>query len=150
MEEKDFIRKSARETEDLAERFAHNFKPGDIILLTGAFGAGKTTFVQGVARKFNVKSRVISPTFVLVRTHKGQIKGEDINFYHIDLYRIEGRDEIKELGLEEFFEDKDGISFVEWGGKFDIIKPSWEVIFHVIERNTRKITLRNCNHTPGV
>ncbi|KKQ94881.1 MAG: Hydrolase, P-loop family, partial [Candidatus Levybacteria bacterium GW2011_GWA2_40_16] len=61
--ETEFITKSARETEDLGQKLAHNFRIGNVVILTGELGAGKTTFVQGVAKGFLVKSRVISPTF---------------------------------------------------------------------------------------
>src|SRR3990170_3860814 len=98
MEETEFITRSARETEDLGAKLAHNFRRGNIIILTGELGAGKTTFVQGVAKTFNIKSRIISPTFIFVRKHKGRIKNHEslrqdsgqariMNLYHVDLYR---------------------------------------------------------------
>ena len=153
MEEKEFITRSARETEDLGQKLAHNFKPGDIVVLTGVLGAGKTTFVQGVAKTFNVKSRIISPPFVLVRRHKARIKNHEsriMNLYHIDLYRLENSEEIKNLGLEEIFEDQSGIFIIEWGEKHESLKASWEINFEILGKDSRRIIIRNYAYTPGV
>ncbi len=142
MEEKEFVTKSARETENLGEKFAHNFQIGDIVVLTGELGAGKTTFVQGVARAFNVKSRIISPTFILVRKHKGKLADKKLNFYHIDLYRLEGSSDIKNIGLEDIFEDAGGIFLIEWGEKHGSLKSSWEINFEHVGDDKRKIIIR--------
>ncbi len=143
MEEKDFITNSARETEDLGTELAHNFQIGDIVVLSGELGAGKTTFVQGVAKALNVKSRVISPTFVLVRRHRGKFDQRKINLYHIDLYRLGDSEEIKNLGLDDIFEDPNGIFFIEWGEKHQTLKASWQIDFEVLNKNKRKIIIRN-------
>ena len=153
MEEKEFITHSARETEDLGSKLAHNFETGDIILLHGELGAGKTTFVQGVAKAFNIKSRVISPTFILLRKHKVNLKSQMSNLkttsqnlrtlYHIDLYRLEDSEEIKNLGLEETFEDPYGMFLIEWGEKHEALKASWEINFEILGKDKRKITLRS-------
>ncbi|MBI4091993.1 MAG: tRNA (adenosine(37)-N6)-threonylcarbamoyltransferase complex ATPase subunit type 1 TsaE [Candidatus Levybacteria bacterium] len=142
MEEKEFITHSARETEDLGSKLAHNFETGDIILLHGELGAGKTTFVQGVAKAFNIKSRVISPTFILLRRHRGKFDRRKINLYHIDLYRLEGS-EIKNIGLEDAFEDSNGIFLIEWGEKHEPLKASWEINFEILGKDRRRITIRN-------
>src|SRR3989338_10864882 len=147
--ETEFITKSARETEDLGQKLAHNFRIGNVVILTGELGAGKTTFVQGVAKGFLVKSRVISPTFLLVRKHQGKDNGEKINLYHIDLYRLESS-EIKTLGLEEIFEDVNGIFLIEWGEKHENLKASWDINFKIIGRDSRRITIRNYDYAPGV
>ena len=149
MEKKEFITHSARETEDAGSRFATNLKAGDIVLLTGELGAGKTTFVQGVAKAFNIKSRVISPTFILLRRHRGKFDKRKINLYHIDLYRLEGS-EIKNIGLEDVFEDSNGIFFIEWGEKHENLNASWEISFVILGKDRRRITLRNYTYTPGV
>lgn len=152
MEEKEFITRSARETEDLGSKLAHNFKTGDVILLHGELGAGKTTFVQGVGKAFNIKSRIISPTFVLVRKHKGRIKNHEsriMTLYHIDLYRLEDSEEINNLGLEDIFEDPYGIFFIEWppprglwpggGEKMSF----WEINFEIQDKDKRRISIRS-------
>jgi tRNA threonylcarbamoyl adenosine modification protein YjeE len=145
MEEKTFITRSARETEDLGSKLSHNFKSGDIVILTGPLGAGKTTFVQGVGKALNVKSRIISPTFVLVRKHKVRIKNQESrikNLYHIDLYRLEDSEDIKNLGLEDIFEDQHGIFLIEWGEKHENLKASRQIDFQILEKDSRKITVR--------
>lgn len=141
MEEKEFITHSARETEDLGSKLAHNFKIGDIIILTGELGAGKTTFVQGVAKAFNIKSRVISPTFILLRRHRGKFDRRKITLYHIDLYRLENSEDIKNLGLEDIFEDTNGIFFIEWGEKHEYLKASWAISFEILGKDKRRITV---------
>ena len=144
MEEKTiFVTRSARETEDLGSKFAHNFKIGDIVLLHGKLGAGKTTFVQGVGKAFNVKSRIISPTFILVRKHRGKFDKQKINLYHIDLYRLEGQKEIGDLGLEDIFEDPYGLFIIEWGKKHENLKSSWQINFKILSKNRREIVIKN-------
>lgn len=137
-----FTTRSPRETQDLGQKLAHKFKTGDIILLHGELGAGKTTFVQGVARKLNVKSRIMSPTFLLVRKHRGKFQDKKTNLYHIDLYRLESPGDIRDLGLEEIFEDPLGIFLIEWGEKHETLKSSWEVSFKVLSKDRRKITIK--------
>ncbi|OGH48474.1 MAG: tRNA (adenosine(37)-N6)-threonylcarbamoyltransferase complex ATPase subunit type 1 TsaE [Candidatus Levybacteria bacterium RIFCSPLOWO2_12_FULL_39_17] len=148
--ETEFITKSARETEDLGQKLAHNFRIGNVVILTGELGAGKTTFVQGVAKGFLVKSRVISPTFILLRMHRGKKDKRNITLYHIDLYRLEGKEGIKTLGLEEIFEDVNGIFLIEWGEKHESLKASWDINFKIIGRDSRRITIRNYDYAPGV
>lgn len=141
MEKKSFIIKSARETEDAGLNFAKSLKIGDVVLLIGALGAGKTTFVQGIAKGLLVKSRVISPSFVLLRRHRGKKDNQNINIYHIDLYRLESSDEIKNLGLEDIFEDTTGICLIEWGEKHESLKSDWKVKFETLNENERKIKI---------
>jgi len=164
MEEKEFITHSARETEDLGSKLAHNFKTGDIILLHGELGAGKTTFVQGVTKAFNIKSRIISPTFILIRRHKIKLKSQNSKvktttpldetrgkqnlktLYHIDLYRLEDLTEIENLGLEEIFEDPYGMFFIEWGEKHEELKASWEINFKILGKDSRRMTVQEYPH----
>ena len=141
MEEKEFISHSARETEDVGIRFAKNLEVGEIVILTGELGAGKTTFIQGVAHAFNIKNRVISPTFVLVRKHRGKIGTQKINLYHIDLYRLESLNDIKNLGLPDIFEDPYGIFLIEWGEKHEDLRSNWQIKFKITGAKQRKIEI---------
>lgn len=143
MEEKEFISVSPRETENLGQKLAHNFKPGEIILLSGELGAGKTTFVQGVAKAFNIKSRIISPTFILVRKHRGKLENRKVNLYHIDLYRLDNLEDIRKVGLDEVFADVNGIFFIEWGEKHEDLKASWQINFEILGSDKRRIKLTN-------
>lgn len=106
---KELISKSKEETLNIAKDFAKKLSSGDIVLLNGDLGAGKTVFVKGVVEYFsNGKEIAISPTFTIVNIY-------DVNpqIYHFDLYRIESVDELDAIGAEEYFFGE-GISFVEW------------------------------------
>lgn len=104
---------SAEETRNLGEKLGKILIPGDIVLLYGTLGAGKTTLTQGIACGLDVPddAYVRSPTFTLINEYFGRHP-----VYHIDLYRIDSPEEIEPLGLEELFYGK-GITIVEWAGK---------------------------------
>jgi tRNA threonylcarbamoyladenosine biosynthesis protein TsaE len=106
--------KNAAETEAAGEDFAALLRPGDVVLLSGALGAGKTTFVKGVARALGVAERVTSPTFTIVRPHPcHNDRGIDV-LHHADVYRVSSIDEVFDLGLGELVEES-GIAIIEWG-----------------------------------
>ena len=90
---------------------------GDVIVLTGDLGAGKTTFVQGAARALGVTDPVVSPTFTLVRRYRGTRP-----VYHVDVYRLDRMQEVLDLGVEDLFEP-DGVTFVEWGDVIEGLLP---------------------------
>jgi tRNA threonylcarbamoyladenosine biosynthesis protein TsaE len=104
----------ADETRDLAAALANVVVAGDLVVLAGELGAGKTAFVQGLARALDVTGPVTSPTFTLANRYQGRI---EVN--HLDVYRLEQLDEIKDLGLYELI-DGEGVTLVEWG---DAIAP---------------------------
>jgi tRNA threonylcarbamoyladenosine biosynthesis protein TsaE len=88
-------------------------RPGDVVLLLGQLGAGKTTFVRGVARGTGSKADVASPTFQLVRTYRGRV-----HLAHVDLYRVENSAELSDLGLDELADR--GAVVVEWGDRIEV------------------------------
>src|SRR5436190_6021009 len=88
-------------------------RAGDVVLLTGELGAGKTTFVRGVAHGTGSTSPVASPTFQLVRIYPGRVQ-----LAHVDLYRIENHAELRDLGLEELAQE--GAVVVEWGDRLEV------------------------------
>ena len=101
---------SEHETRDLGEALAPLAGEGDIVILTGDLGAGKTRFTQGFARGLNISEAVTSPTFTLVRVYDdGRLK-----LQHADLYRMEGAEEVADLVLGELGE-RSGVSLIEWG-----------------------------------
>jgi tRNA threonylcarbamoyladenosine biosynthesis protein TsaE len=96
------------------EEFAALLVPGDIVLLTGPLGAGKTTFVQGAARGLGVTDRVTSPTFTMVREHACHNDRGVVTLQHADLYRIESVDEAIDLAIGELVEES-AVALIEWG-----------------------------------
>jgi tRNA threonylcarbamoyladenosine biosynthesis protein TsaE len=101
------------ETEAAGLELGRALQAGDIVLLTGELGAGKTTFVRGVALGTGATAPVASPTFQLVRVYPGRVQ-----LAHVDLYRIENSVELAELGLEELADS--GAVVVEWGDRIDV------------------------------
>lgn len=100
-------------TEEAGERLGRRLRPGDVVLLKGELGAGKTTFVRGVARGTGSSAPVASPTFQLVRIYPGKVK-----LAHVDLYRVEDLAELRDLGLDELAGD--GAVVVEWGDRLEV------------------------------
>jgi tRNA threonylcarbamoyladenosine biosynthesis protein TsaE len=104
---------SAAETERAGMLLGERLQQGDVVLLTGALGAGKTTFVRGVARGAGSRADVASPTFQLVRIYPGRVQ-----LAHVDLYRVESIAELRDLGLEELADQ--GAVVVEWGDRIEV------------------------------
>lgn len=104
---------SPEATKQLAATLAPYLRAGDVIVLTGDLGAGKTQFVQGVAAGLGIRDRVTSPTFNILLTYPGG----SLPLYHFDLYRLESSDQLEDTGFYETVE-ADGASFIEWGEKF--------------------------------
>lgn len=100
---------TADETIRLGELVGRSLNVGDVVLLHGDLGAGKTTLVRGIARSLGFRGRVSSPTFALAHVYRGKKR----TLHHLDLYRLKGGD-LTELGLEELIEDPRGVVVVEW------------------------------------
>jgi len=104
-----FISHSPAETESLGEAWGRAAQRGWVIALSGELGAGKTQLVKGVARGLGIAARVHSPTFTLVNEYGGG----RLRLFHLDLYRLETREQILSAGLEEFL-SPDGVAVIEW------------------------------------
>lgn len=126
---------SAQETQAIAKKFANKLHPGDIVLLYGNLGAGKTTFTQGLAKGLGITRRIISPTFILMRTYE---MANAKTFYHVDLYRLEKDKEIEGIGFIEKIGIKDSIIVIEWPEKLQgyVPKKRWEI--HIEDRGGEK------------
>lgn len=138
------ISHSENETKLIGKKFAEKLKKGDVIVLTGELGSGKTKFTEGVLEHFGLENEISSPTFNIVNEYISK----NINIYHFDVYRLEDEDEFYAIGGEEYF-DK-GICLIEWGEMIKSVLPkkyihitfnrnyenddSREIVFEYIEK----------------
>lgn len=97
----------------LAARIANVLESGDVVVLSGEVGAGKTTFVRSAAPALGVKERVTSPTYQLARGYEGTVEGRRVAVNHLDLYRLEGLESRDVLELDDYLDPK-AITFIEW------------------------------------
>lgn len=136
------ISKNSDETKKLGSDFARKIKGGDVLLLFGDLGAGKTTFVQGFAKGMGIKDRILSPTFVLQRIHEIQ-KDELKTLNHIDLYRIENPTDIENLGLLELFDDPTAVTIIEWAERLKNLdfKKGYQLYFKYLSDEEREIEI---------
>lgn len=117
MDKLEIISNSPEETMKIAKNLANKLNKGDIIILNGNLGMGKTKFVEGFLQNFNLQNEISSPTFNIVNEYIS--KNEKI--FHFDVYRLENSDEFLEIGGEEYFEN--GICLIEWGKIIEDILP---------------------------
>lgn len=109
--------KSAEDTKELAAAVAGVVRSGDIVLLAGDLGAGKTTFAQGFGRSLGVEEPITSPTFTLMRPYEGRLR-----LLHCDVYRLDHLQEILDLGITELVDDQ-SVALVEWGDRAEPVLP---------------------------
>jgi tRNA threonylcarbamoyladenosine biosynthesis protein TsaE len=109
----DFISHSAAQTMRVGHRLGELLLPGDVVLLLGEFGAGKTHFVKGVAQGLGSVDLVSSPSFVLINEYRAGERHQRAPIYHVDLYRIERPAELEGIGLEDAL-DGGGVTLIEW------------------------------------
>ena len=126
-----FITKSLTETEQLAINFAKTLNCGDVVLLNGDLGAGKTTFTQFVFKQLGVKDVISSPTFAILKSYQGQY-----GLHHFDTYRITTEEAI-ESGFDEVIYEKDSIKFIEWS----------ENIAPLLPDNCKIVNIKNLGET---
>ena len=115
----------------LAATAAGFLAPGDVVVLRGEVGAGKTTFVRAAAGALDVREAITSPTYQFARVYSGYVNGRAVVVNHLDLYRLEGLDARDALELDEYL-DSDSVTFVEWAGPALglLTGPSVVEIFH--------------------
>lgn len=140
MEEIKIISNNEKETRDLAAKIVRKLSPGDVILLTGDLGAGKTTFVGGALSELGYKDHVVSPTFNILKCYF-EVKP---NVFHIDAYRLE--DQNHDIGLEEYIEGN-GITFIEWPIYIPELIPAkhFTISLKRIDDCSREITITDNN-----
>ncbi len=118
--------------EAVAAKAAGFLAPGDVVVLKGEVGAGKTTFVRAAARALGVREAVTSPTYQFARGYEGSLNGRVVVVNHLDLYRLEGLDARDALDLDEYL-DADAVTFIEWADPaigILTMEPSVVEIFH--------------------
>ena len=134
------ISKNSEETRSLAAKIVKQLKRGDVVLLTGDLGAGKTMFVSGALNELGYKEHVISPTFNILKCYF-EVKP---NVFHIDAYRLENQN--IDIGLDEFIEGN-GITFIEWPKFIEPLIPAKhiEVSIKRIDDTVREIEVTDLN-----
>lgn len=124
----------------MAKKWAAGLKGGDVITLNGQLGAGKTVFTKGLAAGLGVTAPVLSPTFVLFR----QYKGEKLDLYHFDMYRLSDSSEALEAGFDEYIGKETAVTVIEWADKVqDILRDiTYTVDISYIDQNTRLVEIK--------
>lgn len=122
LEKNTYISHNREETLAYAKKLGESLRGGEVIAFYGELGAGKTTFVQGLAQGLGIKETVNSPTFTIMKLY--DLEGEKIKkFCHIDTYRLNSFQELEDLGVEEYWQDKGTVSAVEWAEKVENMLP---------------------------
>lgn len=150
MKNNQVITRSEIETERLGKTFAQELQPQDVVCLIGELGAGKTTFVKGLAKGLGIKARITSPTYVVVREHEiqgkgGRVKGEGIErLYHLDLYRLTSEKDVLGINIHDLLKDKNVVTVIEWPEVARSLIPShaWIITFEQTDKNHREITIQ--------
>ncbi|WP_129626267.1 tRNA (adenosine(37)-N6)-threonylcarbamoyltransferase complex ATPase subunit type 1 TsaE [Candidatus Oscillochloris fontis] len=145
--ELDFISHSPAQTERIGQRLGEQFQPGDLILLIGDFGVGKTHLVKGVARGLESPDLVTSPSFVLINEYHAGSARRTMPIYHADLYRIAEAGELTTIGLDELWAG-DGVCLIEWPERAGALLPAEHLAIHMQHLSETKRRLRLAPHGP--
>ncbi len=134
-----FISNSPAETEAIGRRLAEDVGAGSALALTGDLGSGKTVFVKGLVVGLGNSADVTSPTFTILHEYRGG----RVTVYHFDFFRLEDRQSVARLGLDDYFFG-DGVSVIEWADRFPEFIPEqarW-ILFEIKSQNQRAITIQ--------
>jgi tRNA threonylcarbamoyladenosine biosynthesis protein TsaE len=110
----EIISESAAETSAVGKALAGCLRNGDVVLLHGDLGAGKTTLAKGIASALGIEDIVSSPSFSLVNEYDTGLDSAVTRLYHLDLYRLRGEDDLASIGFDDFMAPIDGVTIVEW------------------------------------
>lgn len=131
----EFLSNGVSDTYKFADEFSASLHGGEVIILNGDLGAGKTTFTKGLCKALGINENVTSPTFTLMNIYDSG----RLNVYHFDMYRLDDESEATEIGLTEYFEKPDGICVVEWAENIKNLLPKKLVVINIekIDDNKR-------------
>lgn len=139
----EIILNSEKETIELGKKIASNLKKGDILVLTGELGSGKTKLTEGILTFFGLADEISSPTFTIVNEYQT----ENFPIYHFDVYRLSDSDEFLSIGGDEYFQK--GASIIEWGEMIEDVLPKTytKIIFSrdLENENKRIVTIEQIN-----
>ena len=130
---------SAEDTRALARELAAVLEPGDVVLLAGPLGAGKTEFTKGLAHGLDIKDTVVSPTFTLTREYHGRLP-----LLHVDVYRLDHAEEFLDLGLDHDVDADEAVTVIEWGDVAEALVPTDHLLVslaHAVDVTARVIEL---------
>ncbi len=138
----ELVTRSPEETQQLGRRIGDLSRPGDVFLLVGNLGAGKTCLTQGIAWGLGINEYALSPTFVIVREMYGRLP-----LYHIDLYRLDRIEETMDLGLDDYLYGC-GVSVIEWAEKIKHLLPEKLVSVRLKAKsdNKREVLVEDSRH----
>ncbi|MBN2544374.1 MAG: tRNA (adenosine(37)-N6)-threonylcarbamoyltransferase complex ATPase subunit type 1 TsaE [Spirochaetes bacterium] len=132
-----FYSKTEQDTYNYAKKLSKNIKSGDILLIEGDLGAGKSVFVRGAAKGLGIKVPMPSPTFTILNEYNGKYK-----IYHFDFYRINDPLELYEIGFEDYIYSG-GVTFIEWPSKAVDLLPKNSIKVNItFENDIRKIEIK--------
>lgn len=147
------ITKNLEETHDAAKDFVASLnamaasgqiREGAVVIgLSGDLGSGKTAFVQGIAKHFGIKNKIVSPTFVIQKRYEMKNHPHFKNLIHIDAYRLEKPEEILRIGWHDLIKEKGNVIFIEWPENIESFLPTGhkKIVFEFIDPETRKLEI---------
>jgi tRNA threonylcarbamoyladenosine biosynthesis protein TsaE len=147
--EKKFLSKSASETREIGKSFAEKLvkekglKEALVLALEGELGGGKTTFVQGLAKGLGIREKILSPTFVLMRSFR--VRNDSFKkLFHVDCYRIKNPEDMVRLGFDKIVSNRENFVVVEWAKRIKSILPKSKIKinFKFIDENKREIKIK--------
>ena len=126
MSKKVVVSQCEKDTFELGKKLGENCNPGDIILLNGDLGVGKTVFTKGFGKGLGIDEPICSPTFTIIQEYESG----RMPFYHFDVYRISDPEEMYEIGFEEYIEGE-GVCFIEWANLIEELLPAQYTEIHI-------------------
>lgn len=138
---KEYITNNAEETSKVAAEIAKTLRGGEILALSGNLGAGKTVFVKALAKALGIEDTVTSPTFVLMKVYDADY--QDIKkFVHADCYRLEGKEDLSDIGLGDYLTLNNTVVVIEWADKLlNLPEHTINIKIDYIEEDKRKIVI---------